>query len=106
MDAFRKECPEVATSATENEVKLFYVLNLLGMTRVLTSNYSSFQVPEESGGLQVLTPQFIAAARERHLPIVPWTINEEGDLRRMIELGMDGINTDYPVQLLQLLGQK
>ncbi len=106
MDAFRTECPEVATSATENEVKLFYVLNLLGMTRILTPNYSSFQVPEESGGLPVPTPQFIAAARERHLPIVPWTINEEADLKRMIDLGMDGINTDYPERLLQLLSQR
>ncbi len=63
-------------------------------------------MPEESGGLPVLTPQFIAAARERHLPIVPWTINEEADLKRMIDLGMDGINTDYPERLLQLLSQR
>jgi glycerophosphoryl diester phosphodiesterase len=103
MDAFRKECPEVATSATENEVKLFYVLHLLGMTRAFTPSYSSFQVPEESGGIYLLTPQFISAARERNLPIVPWTINEEADLQHMIDLGVDGINTDYPDRLLELL---
>ena len=105
MDAFRKECPEVATSATENEVKLFYVLNLLGLTRAFTPNYSSFQVPEKSGGIEVLTPQLIAAARERNLPIVPWTINAEADLQRMIDMSMDGVNTDYPTRLLHLLNQ-
>jgi glycerophosphoryl diester phosphodiesterase len=103
MDAFRKECPEVATSATENEVKLFYVLHLLGMTRAFTPNYSSFQVPETSAGIHLLTPQFIAAARERNLPIVPWTINETADLQRMIDLGSAGINTDYPTRLLQMV---
>ncbi len=103
MDAFRRECPEVATSATENEVKLFYVLHLLGMTRAFTPSYSSFQVPEESGGIYLLTPQFRDAARERNLPIVPWTINEAADLQRMIDLGVDGINTDYPDRLLELL---
>jgi len=103
MDAFRKECPEVATSATENEVKLFYVLHLLGMTRAFTPNYSSFQVPETSGSIYLLTSQFVSAARERNLPIVPWTINKEADLQRMIDLGVDGINTDYPDRLLKLL---
>ncbi len=106
MDAFRKECREVATSATENEAKLFYVLNLLGLTRAFTPNYSSFQIPEESGGIQVLTPQFIDAARERNLPIVPWTINEEADLKRIVELGVEGINTDYPTRLLQILSSQ
>ena len=39
----------------------------------------------------------------RGLPIVPWTINEEADLQRMLALGVDGINTDYPDRLLELL---
>ena len=103
MDAFRRECPEVATSATENEVKLFYVLHLLGMTRAYTPNFGSLQIPEESGGINLMTPQFLAAARERNLPIVPWTINEAADLQRLIELGMDGINTDFPTRLLEMV---
>ncbi|CAG0937575.1 glycerophosphoryl diester phosphodiesterase [Thermoflexales bacterium] len=103
MDAFRQACPEAATSATEDEVKVFYLLNQLGLTRALTPHYSSFQVPEKSGGIQVLTPQFINAARERNLPIMPWTINEAADLQRLIALGVKGINTDYPDRLLELL---
>ena len=65
MDAFRAECPEVATSATENEVRLFYVLSRLGSSDLLTPVYNSFQVPEESGGIHLLTPRFVAAAHRR-----------------------------------------
>lgn len=103
MDAFRKECPEVATSATEDEVRAFFVLNMLGLADVLTPDYSSLQVPETSGNLQILTPSFVAAAHRRGLAVQPWTINEAEDLQRILALGVDGINTDNPDQLLGML---
>jgi glycerophosphoryl diester phosphodiesterase len=103
MNEFRKQCPEVATSATEDEVRPFFFASLLGMTRAFTPNFNSLQVPEEAAGFQILTPQFVAAAHERGLPVQPWTINEEADLKRILTLGVDGINTDNPDRLLMLL---
>jgi len=103
MDAFRVECPEVATSATENEVRLFYVLFRLGLSDLLTPVYNSFQVPEVSGGIHLLTPQFVTAAHRRGLTVQPWTINETEDLKRILALGVDGINTDNPDRLFALM---
>jgi glycerophosphoryl diester phosphodiesterase len=103
MDAFRKECPEAATSATEDEVRLFYILYRLGLVDTLTPNYQALQVPEESGGIHLLTPGFVKAAHRRGLAVQPWTINEIGDLQRILALGVDGINTDNPDRLLDLL---
>jgi len=103
MDAFRAECSEVATSATENEVRLFYVLFRLGLSDLLTPVYHSFQIPEESGGIHLLTPRFVAAAHRRGLAVQPWTINETEDLKRILALGVDGINTDNPDRLFALL---
>jgi glycerophosphoryl diester phosphodiesterase len=103
MDAFRAACPEVATSATENEVRLFYVLFRLGLSDLRTPGYNSFQVPEASGGIHLLTPQFITAAHRRGLAVQPWTINETEDLKRILALGVDGINTDNPDRLFALL---
>ena len=103
MEAFRAECPEVATSATENEVRLFYVLYRLGLSELLTPIYNSFQVPEASGGIHLLTPSFVAAAHRRGLAVQPWTVNETVDLKRILALGVDGINTDNPDRLFALL---
>jgi len=103
MDTFRSECPEVATSATVNEVLVFLKLNALHLTRALAPNYSCLQVPEKSGAVVVITPESIAAARERNLPILEWTINEEPALQRAIAWGAEGINTDYPTRLLRIL---
>ncbi len=105
MDAFRRECPEVATSATEDEVRLFYILFRLGLSDTVTPVYHSFQVPERSGGIHILTPGFVAAARRRGLAVQPWTINETADMQRILALGVDGINTDNPDRLLGLLEQ-
>lgn len=103
MDAFRQECPEVATSATEGEVRLFYVLYRLWLIDVLSPTYHALQVPEASGGIHLLTPGFVRAAERRGLSVIPWTINETEDLQRILALGVDGINTDNPDRLLALV---
>ena len=106
MDAFRRECPAVATSATEEEVRWFYILFRLGLRDPRTPPYQSFQIPESAGGFHLLTPRFIGAAHARGLPVQPWTINEPADLQRIIGLGVDGINTDYPERLLELVQEE
>jgi glycerophosphoryl diester phosphodiesterase len=103
MDAFRQECPEVATSGTEDEIRLFFILSTLGLSAAYSPSYQSLQVPEYSGSIHVLTPRFIAAAHSRGLAVQPWTIDEEADLRRILSLGVDGINTNYPDRLLALI---
>ncbi len=105
MNEFRKQCPKVATSATQDEVTVFFVLNLLGMTPALTPNYNSLQVPETFSIFTVLTPQFVAAAHARGLAVQPWTINDVDDLQHVLSLDVDGINTDNPDRLLALLKQ-
>lgn len=28
--------------------------------------------------------------------MIPWTVNEPSDIERMVDLGLDGLITDYP----------
>ena len=103
MDEFRKQCPEVATSATQDEVTVFFALNSIGLSAAYTPNYNSLQVPETFSIFTVLTPQFVAGAHSRGLAVQPWTINDEADLKRILALDVDGINTDNPDRLLNLI---
>jgi glycerophosphoryl diester phosphodiesterase len=106
MRAFRTACPEVATSAVGDEVRLFYTLSLLGLNGINQSVAEAFQVPEYSGDTQVLTPRFVADAHAHKVEIHAWTINEEEDIARMINLGVDGLITDYPDRVqAQLVGE-
>jgi len=38
--------------------------------------------------------------------VLVWTVNDEAEMLRMIEVGIDGIITDHPDVLLKLLGKK
>jgi glycerophosphoryl diester phosphodiesterase len=42
----------------------------------------------------------LARARQLGLKVVVWTVNEPADIRRMLELDVDGIISDYPDRVL------
>ncbi len=46
----------------------------------------------------------VAAAHERCLDIHPYTVNSEADMRRLIDLGVDGMFTNFPERLDAILG--
>ena len=62
----------------------------------------ALQIPENIG-FQIITKEFIEAAHERNLKVHVWTINQPEDMKRLLDLGVDGIMTDYPDRLLELL---
>ena len=45
---------------------------------------------------QLVTPELVADVHERGMTIIPWTINEREEMIRLLEMGVDGIITDYP----------
>jgi glycerophosphoryl diester phosphodiesterase len=102
---FREVCPDVATSAGPAEVTSFYVFNLLGLGRWTRPAADAFQVPVRQGSIEVVTPRMVRGLRERGVRVDVWTVNEEAEMRRLIELGVDGIITDRPDLALALLGR-
>jgi len=105
MAEFREECPEVATSTGKSEVIVLFATSKVLVEAAWSPPASAAQVPEYEGSLHVITPRFIDAAHHRGLEVHAWTINDEADMQRMIDLGVDGIITDYPDRLLALLGR-
>lgn len=105
LEEFRRECPEVATSAATGEVASFLSLYDAGLAHSYSPAMQALQVPEYAAGLRVLSRGFVEAAHGRNLRVHAWTVNNEGDMRRFVEMGVDGIMTDYPDRLLKVLGR-
>ncbi len=102
---FREECPEVATSSAKNETTIFVLLTKPFLGSFYSPKFFSLQVPEESGGITVMTPAFVKAAHERNLAVEPWTINDAETMKKLIAWGVDGIITDRPDIMLEVLGR-
>lgn len=105
LKEFRAECPEVATSSAKNETTFFVLLTKPFLGSLYSPKFFALQVPKESGGITVMTPAFVRAAHERNLAVEPWTINDAETMRLFINWGVDGIITDRPDIMMEVLGR-
>ncbi|SMC82883.1 glycerophosphodiester phosphodiesterase [Lentzea albidocapillata] len=61
------------------------------------------QVPVSQGRLQIVDRRFVQAAHRRSLEVHVWTIDDEADMRTLLDLGVDGLVTDRPDVLREVL---
>ncbi len=105
INEFRTACPDTPTSMVESEIRMFYVLHRLGLASLYSPPAEAIQVPEEDGGIYILSERFIGDAQGIGLNVHAWTIDETEDMARLLERGLDGIITDRPDRMLELLGR-
>ena len=55
---------------------------------------------------EFLNESILKKAHQLGLEVNVWTVNDREAMKKMIELGVDGIITNYPDKLLELLAQK
>lgn len=93
--------PEVCLSMGPKEVfKL-----LLASFKLYNSDIPGhcLQIPIYQYGLKLVTKRFVSFVQNRGLKIAVWTINDEKTMQTLIDLGVDGIITDKPNALKELL---
>jgi glycerophosphoryl diester phosphodiesterase len=64
------------------------------------------QVPLQLGGRALVDERFLTAAHARDLQVHVWTVDTEAETTAMLDLGVDGIMTDRPAMLKQLLEKR
>ena len=101
--AFRRESPSTPTSAATLETAEFYRSIHAGEEPVALG-VVAFQVPETFGDITLVDELFVAAAHERDIAVHVWTVNDETSMRRLVGLGVDGIISDRPTLLSEVLG--
>jgi glycerophosphoryl diester phosphodiesterase len=93
--AAREYEPRIATGASREEARWALYRSWIGWPLGATS-YRELQVPEQSGATRIISPGFIAHAHRAGLPVKIWTINDAGDMRRLLRWGADAIISDRP----------
>lgn len=64
------------------------------------------QVPVRAGRVTVVTPRFLRRAAKAGIAVHVWTIDEADEMRRLLDMGVDGIMTDHPTVLKDVLAAR
>ena len=69
--------------------------------------YDCLQVPVRhtvrGRTIEVVTPAFVRMAHERGVQVHVWTIDDPAEMHRLLDLGVDGLMTDRPSVLREVL---
>jgi glycerophosphoryl diester phosphodiesterase len=104
LDAFAAEGTGIGTSCGPRAViALAQALATGEPIPAEVLRHVAVQVPPRFGGTDVVTASAVHAAHDAGMAVHVWTIDDEDEMRRLIELGVDGVMTDRPSALVAVL---
>ncbi len=104
-DSFAKYAPDIATSAGTLATAMFWRAVHEGEEPPATTHVA-LQVPATQGDIVVVDDLLIAAAHERGMAVHVWTVNDEPEMARLLDMGVDGIISDLPTPLVALVAAR
>lgn len=102
MDRIRR-CHDGATGSTAEEVFDFHGRVARGDWKGYRPAGRALQVPPTFEGIEVVTPEFIAAAHRYDLEVHVWTINDAQAATRLLRMGVDGVMSDFPAMAVEVV---
>ena len=76
-----------------------------GTLRRLAAGHAGLaaQVPAAAGRVEIVTPAFVQRAHDLGRQVHVWTVDDPGEMDRLLDLGVDGIISDRPDLLRAVL---
>lgn len=97
---------QIAISGGRSEITKFVLLSKAYLHPFYRPNIDAIQIPTSQSGFNLKTNSLIKHAHRAGLHVHYWTINDEQTMRVLINMGVDGIITDRPDLLIQILEEK
>jgi glycerophosphoryl diester phosphodiesterase len=83
-------------SITVDQMLPFLLLHWTRLDGLWDARIDAMQLPERHWGLRVVTPRLIERAHRLGMRVHVWTVDEEADMDRLLDWGVDGIITNKP----------
>ncbi|GAB3046114.1 glycerophosphodiester phosphodiesterase [Parafrigoribacterium mesophilum] len=103
------QLPGVATSASARTFAVAIAAASAGAGPVLRRvlhNIDAVQIPESRNGVRFVTSRTIRLFHAADVEVHVWTVNAQADMRRLLDLGVDGLVTDRADLAVQLMTGK
>lgn len=94
---------KIPIGAGEDAVRDFATKHVAYLNGLASSSVDSLQLPTESDGFDLTTKNLIQSAKKRGMSVYYWTINDKDKMRELVDKHVDGIMTDYPDRLIEVL---
>jgi glycerophosphoryl diester phosphodiesterase len=66
----------------------------------------ALQIPESFGGRPLVTRELVDHAHAYGIHVHVWTINEPDEMNRLLDLGVDGLVTDFPGRMVEVVSAR
>ena len=106
VEAFKVHAPDVHTATATGETAAFWATAQGPLPGAPNPRYQALQVPIELDGIPVVTPVFVQRAHANGLAVHVWTINDREQMEWLLDIGVDGIMTDRPTLLEEVLATR
>jgi glycerophosphoryl diester phosphodiesterase len=97
---------KVRVSSGKKQTKQFVILDMLFLGNFFTGKTAALQIPVERDGFKLNKKSLIETAHRKNIAVHYWTINDKQEMEDLINLGVDGIITDRPDLLIEVLKEK
>jgi glycerophosphoryl diester phosphodiesterase len=104
-EAFAQAAPEIPTSYGTVGTALFVGAVRSG-TEPPPSRHAALQVPVAFQGVTLVDAALVSSAHRLGIAVHVWTIDDPAEIHRLIDLGVDGIMTDCPTILEEVLQER
>ena len=94
--------PSLCTSLGPREVAKLRVRSWVGPAPSFPGAYAA-QVPHKQGPLTITDRKFVDEAHDSGLKVHVWTIDDPAEMHQLFDLGVDGIMTDRPQVLKDVM---
>lgn len=89
--------------ASRSQLLPFWLLHATPLSWLYTPDVDALQVPPSYRGRRVVSRRFVEEAHRRNIAVHVWTIDDPAQMRRLLALGVDAIQTDRPDVLARVL---
>ena len=97
--------PSLCSSLGPKQVALLRVRSWIGVVKPFEGALAA-QIPLKQGPITLTDKRLVDDAHSAGLQVHVWTIDEPNEMEHLLDLGVDGIMTDKPLVLKQILQNK
>jgi glycerophosphoryl diester phosphodiesterase len=93
----------VAVGSPKEETTYFVIFHKFFLNGLFKPTTDALQIPTSSGGFDLTDAKLIKGAHKLNMYVHYWTIDDPEQMRKLLELGADGIITNRPDLLIKVM---